>query len=343
MTQSLTLAMGSTADGWFSSEAYYNGLYQELKARQLPFQLQRWHSEDHSHPLWRRRVVYPRQLKRNVSGFLHLVDQSYADALLSYSAPALLTVHDIYFWHQRGGNPLRKMLRSRIVEGIRKARHLLAMGQFTKDELVKYLAIDPQKISVVHNAIDNAWLGPIPPMPQELKARLPAHFILHVGSLIERKGMHKFLKAYALNKDFPPLLQVGGVPDRGMNEIILKLGLKERVFFLGVLDLHNIRALMGQAAAFVFPSRFEGFGLPAAEAWASGTPLLCTSIPSVNELLPIKANIQYGDTIEDWACALESLLRAQRPVRPTPSELYRVSWKRHADQVLEVYRNSLFS
>lgn len=339
----VTLAMGAACDGWLSSELYLEHLHGALAALAPDgWEFAAW-SSGASGPAWlRRRVCYPLDLRRRVRGNLHLVDQSYADALLAYGGgPSVVTVADIAFWRERGTNPLRGLTRARIAAGLGRARRIIAISATTAHELETELGIAPERIRVVPFAIDPAYFFEPEALSQEMRKRIGAGpFLLHVGSLDARKGLERFLAAFRLAPELPPLVQAGGTPDAALRARIAAAGLAGRVHFLGKVDRPVLHSLYGAAEALVFPSSYEGFGVPPLEARAAGARLLTTPMPSVTEALGEKAALDPAGSAEDWAEAVLQTLMRPRPGGFGKAERARFSWERAARDTLAVYREA---
>lgn len=338
----VTLAMGATRDAWLSSEIHLAELHGALQsAKPEGWEFSAWSSRVRG-PAWiRRRLCYPIDLRANVRGNLHLVDQSYADALLAYPDPAVVTVADIAFWRARGVNPLRGFVRSRIVAGVKRARRIIAISQATARELEGELGVPASAIRVIPFAISSDFFTEPEPLSQELRKLIgAADFLLHVGSLDPRKGFPRLLAALGTDPDLPPLVQVGGSVDASVLEIVDRHRLANRVVFLGRQPRPVLHSLYAASAALVFASSYEGFGVPPLEARASGTRVITTAMPSVVEVLGERPRLAEDGDAEAWAEAIRASLNDAAPRALSAKLREEWSWKRVARETLAVYREA---
>ncbi|MGB8649544.1 MAG: glycosyltransferase family 1 protein [Mycobacteriales bacterium] len=198
-----------------------------------------------------------------------------------WSGRAVVTVHDLSF--ERRGDLMqtadRLMMRALVPRSVRRAQLVLTVSEFTKADIVDCYGTDPDKVVVTPNGVDASYSSegeryPGPP------------FLLFVGALQPRKNPVLAVEALARLGSDLRLLMVGpekaGMP--ALREAIDRLGVADRVELLGHVDQQVLASLYRSAECFVFPSSYEGFGLPVLEAMASGTPVVAgdtTSLPEV--------------------------------------------------------------
>ncbi len=177
--------------------------------------------------------------------------------------------------------------------------HLFAISQFTKDEAVDYLHLQPNKISLAYCASDESFRVFNRKNPADLarlhevsqKYQLPKTFLLFVGTLEPRKNLVRLLTAYASLKHEDqlafPLILVGrvGWSAAKIIELVENLGHRGLVRHLNYVPDEDVPVLYNLASAVVYPSIYEGFGLPALEAMASGCPVVTTQTSSLPEVV----------------------------------------------------------
>ena len=188
----------------------------------------------------------------------------------------------------------KMMLDSNMVQACKRADAILTVSEFTKSEVVKYLDVNPEKITVMPLGIrrERFHTGYSEDQVSKVKEKyhLPNDYLLYLGTLEPRKNISRLIEAYALLKqecaDLPPLILVGrkGWMYDEIFEKIQKLRLESDVWSTGYAENDDVPVLLSGAMAFVFPSIYEGFGMPPLEAMACGTPVLTSNVSSMPEV-----------------------------------------------------------
>lgn len=240
-----------------------------------------------------------------------------------------------------------------IPRSLRTAALIIAPSQFTKDEIVKYYGIDPQKIAVVPNAIGEEFLGIVPEDPTRDRAirekyHLPEQFIIAVGTLQPRKNIPFLIEAFAaLRKRLPDmrLVLVGNRDahhtDKHIDHTIAIHALENAVVFSGFIEEQDLPHVVRLATICAVPSLYEGFGIPMLEAMSQGVPVAAADIPSLREVGGEAA--LYFDPASIASCAeklytLSIDQKARQTLRSAGKErLVLYSWKKSAVDLLEAY------
>ncbi len=177
-----------------------------------------------------------------------------------------------------------------IPRALNKSDKIIAVSQFTKDEIIKYYNVAPEKISVVYNAVNIKKSGQDYDVIQK-KYNLPEKYILALGTMQPRKNIPFLIEAFAqLVKDVDDvdLVLVGGQShnfDSNIEQIIDKYSkLKEKIIFTGYVDEEDKFDIFAKAQVFAFPSLYEGFGVPILEAFETNTVVVASDIPSHREI-----------------------------------------------------------
>ncbi len=269
--------------------------------------------------------------------------------------PKVVTCLDLI--HQAYPENVSHYLISKFVySGLGKADAVIAISEATKKDLLRLYDIPSDRIEVVYPGVDTQTFAPGLPTDELCeKYRLPrdTQFIVHVSSERPRKNLDAVLRAlYLLKKEFGvdriKLLKGGKPQYRADRERTLatveKLGLREDVILLDNLSDRLLAQLYNLADVFVFPSYYEGFGLPPLEAMACGTPVIVSNATSLPEVVGDSGIIVDPDSAHSLAKALHSVLTdeslRQDLGRRGLERASSFNWEKAADQVLRVYEAS---
>jgi glycosyltransferase involved in cell wall biosynthesis len=268
------------------------------------------------------------------------------------TCPFVVTVHDLSFlFYPHSFRPLRRSyLRVFARMSVRRARRVIAVSESTKRDLVEIYGISPAKIDVVHNGVDASFQ----PLPADQVAEfcrqrgLPDRFVLFVGTLEPRKNVSRLIEAYAkLPKERPPLVLVGG---KGWfyDEIFGRvevLGLTDKVHFAGFVPAEDLPLWYNAADLFVYPSIYEGFGLPPLEAMACGTAVITSTASSLPEVVGKAGKLVDPTDTDALATAMEQVLvdrDLQEQMQATGLVQARgFSWENAARETVHCYRRAL--
>jgi len=206
----------------------------------------------------------------------------------------VVTVHDMSLRLYPQCHPIRRLLLNRPLMhvAITKASAIVTVSHSARRDLLRFHRVPPDRVSVVHEAASPVF-RPITDRARldAIKARygLPARFILYVGTIEPRKNLARLMTAFAeARKAGIPhrLVCVGpyGWSSRDLSGHIDRLGIGHAVHFTGYVPFEDLPAIYNLADFFVFPSLYEGFGLPVVEAMASGLPVLTSNSSSLGEI-----------------------------------------------------------
>ena len=276
---------------------------------------------------------------------------------LAMNAPGVVTVHDLSFLRLPERFPRHKRLYlSKLCRAsVLKARRVIAVSKQTAADLLSQFGVDSGRVEVVYNGVSRRFQ----PLPAQdvcafrQRMALPPRFLLYVGTLEPRKNLPHLLRAYAGWQAHSATgrevaLVLAGAKGWGYQEIfrlVAELGLTGRVHFPGFLPEQDLCLWYNAADGFVYPSLFEGFGLPVAEAMASGAPVICSDAPSLQEVAGDAALIVPAQDQPALQNALERLytepdLAAQLQGRGI-RQAGRFSWERAAIETIDVYETAL--
>lgn len=266
--------------------------------------------------------------------------------------PVVITVHDLvpklfpetikkeieYGW--------RQFLRAHA-----RAAHFLCVSETTAEDLGRHLGIPRARITVTPHGVNTSFKPP-KDRSAELedlgrKYGVKARYLLHLSTIEPRKNQGAAVRALQdLPADITLVLAGGkGWKSEGLRPLIESLGLEQRVHFPGFVADEDLPALYGCAEAFVFPSHYEGFGMPILEAMACGTPVVCSRAGALPE---VAADAALQVDADDWQglaqairCLLESSSDRSEYCRRGLARVQLFTWERTARMTVEGYRAAL--
>ena len=238
-----------------------------------------------------------------------------------------------------GAKRLRKQKR-RCVLG---ADAVICISETTRRDLLHFYGIDSDKVWVVPLGYSNTFRR-LPSLAERAESPVSGPFLLYVGSRSHYKNFKQLIQAYSLwqHQREVNLVVVGSKWSADEMESLTGLGIYDRVHLLNTVDDEALCYLYNTAVAFVYPSLYEGFGIPLLEAMACGCPIVASRIPSTIEVAgdcPV-----YFDPrqTQDLLLALDKVLLERKHSQRFLVGLERVkdfSWERAAEQTLKVYRS----
>ena len=269
------------------------------------------------------------------------------------TCPTVLTIHDLSLLlypqtHQRN---LVSRARLKLPFFARKATAIITPSETVKGEVCEHLGVSPEKIFAIPEAARSAFYA-VPRSESDLVRRrlgVPDDFILFVGTVEPRKNLLNLARAFdeiLRNTSLRPHLVIAGKEGWLSDELMAYLNngyLKERVLFTGHLEDAELRALYSACRVFVYPSLYEGFGLPLLEAMACGAPVVTSNAPSIVETVGDVARLASPADYRDLAQAIKELLEdaneRQHRAAAGVEHAKRFSWMKTAEKTLAVYKN----
>lgn len=277
----------------------------------------------------------------------------------SLPCPYVMTVHDLleHMSRAKGRSGLRRALYYQLTRRVLKgAARIFAVSQFSKSEIEKLFGIPSRQIDVVYNAIDERFLhGHASDADRQLIAErylVTYPFLLYAGRISPHKNLVRIIEAFSalrgeLEKEelFPDLKLIiigddlSSHPD--LRRTVIRSGVQNDVRFLGFVPIEVLRIFYDVAHVFLFPSLYEGFGLPPLEAMAHGTPVVTSNTSSLPEVVGKAAVLVNPENVFDIMRATHQVLidRALREkLRQRGYEqAKRFSWDSSVRRILEVY------
>ena len=302
--------------------------------------------------LWEQ-CLLPLQLRRRGVDLLH--SPHHTTPLVAPGCRQVVTFHDLTFFLLPARYPPSRRLYFQAVSraSARRADALIVPSETVKRDVVRILAVPQSRITTVYEAPapifrpieDGAMLARV-----RQKYRLPHRFILSVGSLEPGKNRTRLIQAFHKLRRRGlehRLVIVGGRAWKyeGDLELVERLGLSGEVLFTGYVPAEELAALYNCAELFVFPSLYEGFGLPVLEAMACGVPVVTSNVSALPEVAGDAALLAQPHDIEELADAMErplrqSRLRASLRARGL-KRAAQFSWERAARETVAVYEKTV--
>lgn len=290
---------------------------------------------------------------------LDLVHFPHFNVPLFYHGKFIITIHDLILIHFptiRGTtlNPLfywMKFLAYRIVirSAIKRAKKIIAVSNFTKKDILGNYKIPKNKIKITYEACDN-YCKALSENDEKILHRygIIKPFLLYVGNAYPHKNLERLILAFnKINKIKKDLkLVLAGKEDyfyRRLKELAKKKNIKNIIFAGFVLD-RDLDSFYRQASLYVFPSLYEGFGLPPLEAMANGTPVVSSNHPCMREVLEDSAyyfNARKSDEIAKAIIkASDDKELRNKLIAKGYEQIKKYSWKKMAEETLETYKSA---
>lgn len=271
---------------------------------------------------------------------------------LRCDCPTVATIHDLSVLLYPQWHPAERVahFERHFLSGVQQCVHLLTVSDFVRQEVIQLLNIRPERVTRTYNGI-RPGLAPMPPEEVArvlVKLALPPRYLLCVGTIEPRKNIKRLLQAYcalpaSLREDWPLLL----VGKWGWNTADVADYLDTQARHRGVIHRPYLPdaylpALYNGARALLFPSLYEGFGLPPLEMLACGGAVLASTAAAVSETVGTKAHSIEPLDIEGWSKAMQRVVEDDswwQQLRQGAEEAARpFTWERCAAETLQVYR-----
>ncbi|MDA8212327.1 MAG: glycosyltransferase family 1 protein [Clostridia bacterium] len=272
---------------------------------------------------------------------------------VSKQCPVVVTIHDLipYVYPETVGRGYLKVFLAQMPEIVEKADKIITVSKCSKRDIERILNVPAEKIAITYEAPEPIYK----PMDRSISKKLAAEkyglhkdYILYIGGFSPRKNVKGLISAF---KDILPDLKrdvqlaLVGKQAREFNELLVlidALGIEDKVIWTGFAEVEDLPYLYSGAEVFVYPSVYEGFGLPPLEAMACGTPTITTTTSSIPEVVGRSALLVNPFDASQLAEALYKVLTDEN-LRQGLSEkglkrAGRFTWRKTAEGTLEIYR-----
>jgi glycosyltransferase involved in cell wall biosynthesis len=280
--------------------------------------------------------------------------------------PFVVTIHDMSSFLFSGRRGLSENLRLyRFRRGLQQAHRVIAVSAATRRDIQNVLGIRPERIRQVYSAPDPRFFSRPPETTNgesrverpHLLERYQIHypFLLYAGRIRPHKNIPRLIEAFAVVRgeleEHPQyrdlrLIIIGDEITRHpeVRRAMVQTRTQQVVRFLGFVPFDTLKMFYSAASAFVFPSLYEGFGLPPLEAMATGTPVVTSSVSSLPEVVGSAAVVVNPENVFDIARGIREVLVDEELrkslIAAGREQAQHFSWRRTAEEVLEVYRES---
>jgi len=304
--------------------------------------------------VWFEQVAFPRACRSLGAGVAHV---PYWAPPLASSIPTIVTIHDLIplLLREYRGGPLVRLYTALVSATAQSAALVLTDSEASRRDIVAHLGLPEEQVRVVYLAADARYTPDPSPLTGGSQRGVPERYVLYLGGFDVRKNVATALGAYRwagpVIGEECPLVIAGRLPERDTpftpdpRRLAREKGqgIDERlVRFIGSPAEADKPALYRRAVAFIFPSRYEGFGLPPLEALACGTPVVGSDAASIPEVVGDAGVLLAPDDAEGMAGALIRLatdegFRAELSRRAL-AQAARFSWERTARETLAAYQ-----
>ncbi|PIY96268.1 MAG: hypothetical protein COY66_04485, partial [Candidatus Kerfeldbacteria bacterium CG_4_10_14_0_8_um_filter_42_10] len=278
-------------------------------------------------------------------------------APLTYTGDVVLTIHDlaIYrhpYWFPRGQTFSTKFL---VPKSARKAKRIIAVSQATKKDIIRLFKINSEKIKVIYEGviqhIGSKLAKKASKAQLQKKYKIGEKYLLFVGTLEPRKNLMNLIKAfnslllknYRKFKDYELIIAGGkGWKYEEIFKTIKQQKFGYKIRFLNYIPHEEKVVLMKNATCFVFPTMYEGFGLPVLEAMSLGTPVITSKISSLPEIAGNAAVLVNPNKMEEITAAFNKVLAnknlRQKMSKAGLAQSRKFNWKKTAQETMKLYR-----
>jgi len=261
--------------------------------------------------------------------------------------PIIYTIYDLSLIKYRNEHPRERLwfFDHFFKRRLPYASHILTISDYVRNEIIDDIGLPPRCVTAVHLAPASVFF---PRKITEVKEVLANHgwpdeYILFVGTLEPRKNLSLLIKALTMTKTKIPLILTGwqGWGDKKWMQLISERELQHRIFFTGHVDEETLACLYSGASAFVFPSLYEGFGLPILEAMACGCPVICSNAASMPEVAGEAALLinptDEGALAYALDCVLTDSQLQQSMIQQGIKRTQQFSWRETAVKTMDIF------
>lgn len=313
-------------------------------------------------PVYPVRNIQPDSLNTHLTQISNGVDIFHTQYIAPFWLPKktklVLTIHDISF--NFFPRYIKKsdlfFLKTLLPRSIKRADKIVTVSESEKKNIIDFYKIPPEKVEFTYNGVDferfNRSYSDEEKERIREKYNLPEKFILYIGTLQPRKNIPALIEAFNIfsekyNQKNLKLVLAGNRKarnfDKRIDKLIERYQLQGKIIFPGWIDEDDKPILLQSARCFVFPSLYEGFGIPIIEAMAAGTPVVCSDIPALREIGESAALFCDPKNSQEFAENISKILTdtdlRKELVEKGKNNASKYSWQKTAEKTLAIYEN----
>lgn len=280
---------------------------------------------------------------------------------LSCLGRSVVTLHDVVPWkfpelvlsHDPIENLRQRAYFSLQKFALKRSSQIITVSESSKKEIIETLGIDENKITVTYESIDERFSNPQKGNLKEVlkKYNIDRDYIFYIGGLEEYKNVRNLIEAYSQLSRKEKLVIGGKTEGQGLGarssypeliNLIKSKGLYDWVIFTGFIEDQDLPLLYSEAKVFVYPSLYEGFGIPPLEALKSGVPVVASNIPPIKELVGEAALLIDPLKAEEIALAIKKVIKLNSEerdilIKEGKDWVDKFSWEKTALKTIEIF------
>lgn len=270
----------------------------------------------------------------------------------------ITTIHDMTYelYPETMDKKNLKRIKSDIHYSVNRADKIITVSESSKNDIMKFLSVDEAKIEVVYNGVEYDKFNKSYSEDEKSKIRvkytLPKDYILYMGTLEPRKNIESIIEAFSLFKKENTVsnqnikLVIAGKKGwlfENIFNLVNKLSLKDDVIFTDYIDENDKSIIYNMASLFVFPSLYEGFGIPVLEAMASSVPVITSNVSSLPEVAGDAAILVEPKDIKSIAKYMSKVLADKKLrnnlIREGHEQAKKFTWESSVEKLVNIYRD----
>ena len=298
---------------------------------------------------WRSRGIV-KDLKKEKIDIFHGLSNEIPISLKKVGIPSVVTINDLIFYRYPQYYPYfdRKIYELKVHYASKHANKIIAVSEQTKSDLINFFNVEESRIEVIYQNCDPIFRSEV---TEHEKTRirhtykLPEEFLLNVGTIETRKNSLLIVKALKKLKDTIHLVIIGKETPYAqvVKDFITNNNLKSRVHFLKNVSFHDLPGIYQQASIFIYPSEFEGFGIPVVEALSSGIPVIAAKGSCLEEAGGKNSIYVDANNSEELADQINLVMnnteKRELMIRSGIEHISNFSNKKIADKLFNLYQN----